>query len=190
VGLQVFLVTADGPVMQHPRHLRQAARALKHADRRVARRQKGSRRRKKAVAWRAGKQQQVQRQRRDDHHKAALLLVREYDTMYLEDVQVANMVRNRHLSKSIGDAGWAQLRTILASTAACAGKRVIAIPAHDTSQDGSGCGERVQKRRSVRTPVCPSCGRVLDRDANAAVNIPRAGRAPPARTWPAGAIVA
>jgi putative transposase len=177
VGLQVFLVTADGLVGDHPRHLREAEQALKQADRRVSRRQKGSRRRKKAVALRARKHQKVRRQRRDGHHQAALLLVREYDTIYLEDLQVRNLVRNRHLAKSIADASWAQFRTILASTAACAGTRVVAVPAHFTSQDGSGCGERVPKSLRVRTHVCPCCGLVLDRDENSALNILRAGQA-------------
>ncbi len=58
--------------------------------------------------------QKVRRQRRDFLHKTALVLVRNYDTIYLEDLRVANMVRNRHLSQSISDAGWYQFRTILA----------------------------------------------------------------------------
>jgi putative transposase len=83
-----------------------------------------------------------------------------------------------------------RFRAILASTPACAGKRVAAVPAHFTSQECSGGGDRAQKSRSVRTPVCPSCGLVLDRDANAAVNILRAGQAPQARTPSAEAYVA
>jgi putative transposase len=90
-------------------------------------------------------------------------------------VQVRNLVRNRHLATSIGDVGWAQWRTTLASTAAGVGKRVVAVPPADTGQGGSGCGERALKRLSVRTHVCPACELVLDRDANAAVNILRAG---------------
>jgi putative transposase len=98
-------------------------------------------------------------------------------TIYLEDLRVANLVRNRHLSKSISDAGWAQFRTILECKAAYAGKRVVAVPPAYTSQDCSGCGERVPKSLSVRTHVCPRCGLVLDRDANAALTILRAGQA-------------
>jgi len=112
-----------------------------------------------------------------NHHKTALDLLRRYDTIYLEDLRVANMVRNRHLAKSISDAGWAAFRTILEAKAACAGRRVIAIPAQYTSQDCSGCGERIPKSLSVRTHVCTSCGLVLDRDENAARNIQWAGQA-------------
>jgi putative transposase len=104
-------------------------------------------------------------------------LVRAHDTIYLEDVRVANLVRNRHLGKGIGDAGWAQFRTILECTAAYAGKRVVAVPPAHTSQECSGCGERVPKRLSVRPHVCPRCGLVLDRDANAAQHLVRAGQA-------------
>jgi putative transposase len=176
--------------VDNPRHLRKAERELKRADRRVSRRQKGSHRREKAVALRAKKQQRVKRQRQDHHHKTALLLARDYDCIFLDDVRVATLVRNRHLGKSISDAGWAQFRAILASTAACAGKRVDAVPPAYTSQDCSGCGERVRKSLSVRTHVCPSCGLMLDRDANAAVNILRAGQARQARTQSAGTYVA
>jgi putative transposase len=117
-------------------------------------------------------------------------LLRQFDTVYLEDVRVANMVRNRYLAKSISGAGWAQFRTILEGKAVYAGRRVIAIPPAYTSQDcsgvladGSRCLQRVAKSLSVRTHVCPSCGLVLDRDLNAALNIRRAGQARQARTW-------
>ena len=177
VGLKVFLITSDGEAVENPRHHRKAEKQLKKAQRRVSRRKKGSKRRKKAVAQLKRKHQKVQRQRRDFHHKTARTLVRQYDTIYLEDLRVANMVRNRHLSKSISDAGWAQFRTILEATAACAGRRVVAVPPAYTSQDCSGCGARVPKSLSVRTHVCTNCGRVLDRDENAAKNIQWAGQA-------------
>jgi putative transposase len=190
VGLTVFLITADGQIVENPRHYRTAERQLAKAQRRVSRRTKGSHRRRKAVALLKRTHQQVKQQRRDFHHKTVLALVRQYDTIYLADLQVANMVRNRHLAKSISDASWAQFRTILSFKAACAGRRVVAIPPAYTSQDCSGCGERAYKTLSVRTHVCPCCGLVLDRDENAARNILRAGQARQAPTWPTGASVA
>ena len=150
---------------------------LAKAPRRVSKRKKGSKRRGKAVAWLGKAHQTVQRQRADFHHKTALHLVRDYDTISLEDLRVANMVRNHHLAKSISDAGWARFRAILEAKAACAGHRVVAVPPASTSQDCSGCGERVPKSLSVRTHVCTSCGLLLDRDENAARNIQRAGQA-------------
>jgi putative transposase len=184
VGLKVFLVTADGDEVANPRHYRKAEKQLAKAQRRVSRRKKGSKRRRKAVAQLAKKHQQVRRQRTDFHHKTALSLLRAYDAIYLEDLRVANMVRNHYLAKSISDAGWAQFRTILEAKAAYAGRQVIAVPPKHTTQDcssvwpdGTICGERVYKTLSVRTHVCPSCGLVMDRDENAAKNIQWAGQA-------------
>ena len=177
VGLKVFLVTADGEIVENPRHYRKAEKQLQKAQRRVARRKKGSKRRRKAVALLKRNHQKVQRQRADFHHKTAFSLLRTYDTVYLEDLRVANMLRNHHLAKSISDAGWAAFRAILACKAAWAGKRVILVAPAYTSQDCSACGERVPKSLSVRTHICPSCGLVLDRDENAARNIQWAGQA-------------
>jgi putative transposase len=190
VGLKVFLIAADGEIVESPHHYRKAERQLARAQRRVSRRVKGSQRRSKAIALLKHTHQTVQRQRRDFHHKTALALIQRHDTIYLEDLRVANMVRNSHLAKSISDAGWAQFRTILEAKAVWAGRQVIAIPPQYTSQDCSGCGERVAKTLSIRTHVCPSCGLVLDRDENAALNILRAGQARQARTWPNTASVA
>jgi putative transposase len=177
VGLKVFLITADGLVIDNPRHHRHAEKKLAKAQRVVSRRQKGSKRRKQAVNRCARQYQTVKRQRADFHHKTARLLVQTYDTIYLEELQVSNLVRNRRLAKSISDAGWALFRTTLEYKAACAGKQVVAVPPLDTSQDCSGCGERVPKSLSVRTHVCPACGLVMDRDENAARNILWAGQA-------------
>jgi len=177
LGLKVFLVTAAGEAVENPRHYRKAEKALAKAQRRVSRRQKGSKRRRKAVQLLARKHQKVKRQRRDFHQKTALLLVRAYDTIYLEDLRVANMVQNPHLAKSISDAGWAQFRSILEGKAGYAGRQVVAVPPAYTSQECSGCGERVEKSLSIRTHVCPGCGLVLDRDENAARNIQWAGQA-------------
>jgi putative transposase len=177
VGLKVFLITANGEIVENPRHYRRAERHLAKCQRRVSRRIKGSHRRRKAVAVLAKAHQTVQRQRTDFHHKTALALLRANDTIYLEDLRVANMARNPHLAKSIHDAGWARFRAILEAKAACAGRRVVAVPPAYTSQECSRCGERVPKTLSIRTHICPSCGLVLDRDHNAALNIQWAGQA-------------
>jgi putative transposase len=190
VGLNVFLVTDEGEPVQNPRHYRKAERELKKAQRRVARRKKGSQRRKKAVQVLARRHQKVQRQRRDFHHKTACDLVRAYDVIYLEDLQVSNMSKRPEpkpdgsggylhngasakagLNKSIQDAGWYSFRQILTCTAEWAGKCVVAVPPAYTSQACSGCGEIVKKSLSIRTHVCTNCGLILDRDENAAKNI-------------------
>jgi putative transposase len=192
VGLKVFLITAEGDAVENPRHYRKAERELKKAQCRVSRRKKGSNRRKKAVKLLARKHQHARRQRTNFHHKTALLLVREYDTIYVEAIAPANLSRRpapvpdgnggygylhngakrkAGLNKSIQDAGWGRFLSILTCKAAWAGKRVEAVNPAYTSQDCSGCGERIQKSLSVRTHVCPACGLILDRDENAARNI-------------------
>ncbi len=177
VGLKSFLTTSDAVHVGNPQWLRKMEKRLRWHQKRVSRRKKGSKRRKKAVAELAKVHQTVRRQREDFQHKAAVTLVTQYDVIYVEDLQVANMVKNRHLSKSISDAGWAQFRSILTFKAACAGKSVVAVPPAYTSQDCSRCHQRVQKSLSVRTHVCPYCGLVMDRDENGAVNVKWAGQA-------------
>lgn len=91
--------------------------------------------------------------------------------MVIEDLQVANMVKNHLLAFAIHDASWGIFRNYLESKAESAGRQVLAVRPHYTSQQCSQCGASVQKSLSVRTHVCPSCGYVADRDENAARNI-------------------
>ncbi|HEX6778277.1 MAG TPA: transposase [Ktedonobacterales bacterium] len=177
VGLESFLTLANGEQVANPRPYRKAEKTLKRAQRRVSRRKRGSHRRRNAVKLLAKKHLKVRRQRLDQHHKTALSLVQHYDTVYYEDVQVANLVQNHHLAKSIADAGWRQFCTLLAFKAENAGKRAIAVAPAYTSQLCSGCGVVVAKGLSVRWHACPECGTSLHRDHNAALNILRAGQA-------------
>ena len=176
LGIEAFATLSDGTRIFHPGWYRQAERALKKAQRRLSRRKKGSNRRRKAVTLLAKAHQKVARQRRDFHHKTALALVRENDSIYHEDLQVRNMVKNHHLAKSIQDAGWSQFVSILTYKAACAGRQVIAVNPAFTSQTCSGCGVLVSKGLSVRWHSCPDCGTSLHRDHNAAKNIERLGQ--------------
>jgi putative transposase len=177
LGIESFATRSDGTRIFNPGWYRKAERALKTAQRRVSRRKRGSNRRRKAVVLLAKAHQKVRRQRQDFHHKTALTLVHENDMIYHEDLQTANMVKNHHLAKSIQDAGWSAFLSILTYKAACAGRRVVAVPPVYTSQRCSGCGEMVQKGLSVRWHRCPECGTSLHRDHNAARNIERAGQA-------------
>jgi putative transposase len=177
LGLEAFATLADGTRIFHPGWYRRAERRLKTAQRRVSRRKKGSHRRRKAVNDLAKAHLKVKRQRTDFHHKVALRLVRENDTISHEDLQTANLLKNHHLAKSISDAGWSQFLSILSHKAACAGRRVVAVPPAYTSQTCSGCGVIVHKGLSVRWHTCSDCGTSLHRDHNAAKNIQRAGLA-------------
>jgi putative transposase len=197
LGLESFATLADGTQVANPRIFRVAERHLRRAQRRVSRRTRGSHRRRKAVHLLARAHQRVRRARADFHHKTALALVRQYDTLYHEDLQTANMLRNHHLAKSIADAGWSGFLRTLSCKAADAGKTVVAVPPAYTSQACSGCGVLVYKGLSIRWHLCPDCGTSLHRDHNAAKNILRVGterrglgQSPQARTWPVGASVA
>lgn len=176
LGLESFATLSDGTMVHTPACYRKAERRLKTAQRRVSRRKKGSNRRKKAVRLLTKAHQTVKRQRQDFHHKAALALIRQYDTIYHEDLQVANLLKNHHLAKSIADAGWSLFVSILSFKAACAGRSVVAVNPAYTSQTCSGCGIAVKKGLSVRWHRCPECGTSLHRDHNAAKNIERLGQ--------------
>jgi putative transposase len=177
LGIEAFATLSNGTRIFNPGWYRKAERALKTAQRRVSRRKKESSRRRKAVILLAKAHQQVKRQRQDFHHKTALALVRANDTIYHEDLQTANMLKNHHLAKSISDAGWAAFLAILSYKAAWAGRRVVAVTPAFTSQICSDCGVLVHKGLSVRWHRCPDCGTSLHRDQNAAKNIERAGQA-------------
>src|SRR5690242_815089 len=88
LGLESFLTLANGEQVANPQHSRKAEKALAKAQRRVSRRKRGSKRRRKAVVLLRKKYQKVARQRRDFHHKTALSLLKQYDAIYYEDLQV------------------------------------------------------------------------------------------------------
>jgi putative transposase len=120
----------------------------------------------------------VSRQREDHARKLAGTLIASCDAIAYEALQMRNMVKNHHLAKFISDASWARFLWWVEHYARLHGIMAIAVPPHWTTQDcsgvlpdGSPCSERVRKSLSVRTHVYPSCGLVLDRDHNAALNV-------------------
>jgi putative transposase len=177
VGIENLATLSTGETVENPRHLAKAEARLKTAQRKVSRRKRASRRRRKAVRLLAKQHQKVARQRADAQQKAALGLVREFDQIAFEDLNVSGLLKNHHLAKAISDVGWNQFIAITTNKAESAGRRVVMVPAQYTSQDCSGCGARVRKTLAVREHRCIACGLVLSRDHNAAININgRAGR--------------
>ena len=97
------------------------------------------------------------------------------DFLAYEDLKIRNLVRNRRLSKAISDASWGTFLRWVNYYGTVYEVPVIAVPPQSTTQDCSACGTRVKKSLSVRTHMCPTCGIVLGRDENAALNILHAG---------------
>jgi putative transposase len=171
VGLEKFATLSDGSAIENPRYLRKTEKRLKHAQRALSRKQKGSRNREKTRLKVAKLHTKVRNQRKDFLHKESRRLVNVYKMIAVEDLTVKNMVENHHLAKSISDAGWSEFLAMLCYKAEEAGSRVVKVNPSGTSQECSRCGTTVVKDLSVRVHRCPHCGLVLDRDVNAARNI-------------------
>ncbi len=171
MGLKSFYTDSEGQQVPNPRFLRKAEKKLKRLHRRVSVKVKRSKNRKKAIKRLARGYLKVSRQRQDFAAKAARALIMSSDMVAFEDLQIAHLVKNHKLAKSISDAAWRQFLGWLRYYGSIASVPVLAVSPRFTTQDCSGCGERVKKSLSVRTHVCPSCGLVLDRDQNAALNI-------------------
>lgn len=170
VGLNHFYTDSDGQTVENPRFLRKSEKALKRLQRQVSRKKKGSNNRRKAINRLGRKHLKVQRQRKDFASKLARCVVSSNDVVVFEDLRVRNLLKNHKLAKSISDASWRQFFEWLEYYGKVFGKIVIGIAPEYTSQECFACGERVKKTLSQRTHVC-SCGCVLDRDHNAALNI-------------------
>src|SRR3989441_2576231 len=171
VGLKAYYTDSEGNTKENPRHYRKAEKRLKTLHRRLSRKKKGSNRRKEARRKLAKGDLKVQRQREDFARKQANALVTSTDLMAYEHLQIQNMVKNRHLAKSIQDAGWGTFLEWVKYYGEMHGIPIIAVAPQWTSADCSACGTVVKKSLSVRTHICPGCGVVLDRDHNAALNI-------------------
>ncbi len=174
VGLIDFFVTSDNERVKAPKHLRKAKRKLRKIQKRVSRRKKGSNRRKKAIDKLGKQHKKVADTRKDFHFKTANQLLKKYDVVVVEKLNIKGLARTR-LAKSIHDAGWGQFIFILTNKAENAGLSVIPVKPHGTSQECSNCGHKVKKPLSQRMHNCPVCHTSLCRDHNAAINIRNRG---------------
>nr|WP_317110674.1 transposase [Chroococcidiopsis sp. SAG 2025] len=171
VGLTHFYTDSFGQTIENPRHLRYGEKSLKRLQRRMSKTKKGSKNRAKFRNKLARKHLKVSRQRKDFAVKLARCVIQSNDLVAYEDLKVRNMVKNRHLAKSINDAAWTTFRTWLEYFGKVFGVVTVAVPPHFTSQNCSNCGEVVKKSLSVRTHICNNCGHIQDRDWNAARNV-------------------
>ncbi|MHC5609457.1 MAG: RNA-guided endonuclease InsQ/TnpB family protein [Nostoc sp.] len=170
VGIESFYTDSNGHQERSPKFLRKAEKSVKHAQRRIYKKKKGSSGRKKARSIFARKHLRISRQRIEHALKLARRVVKSNDLIAYENLQVRNLLRNHCLAKSIADASWYLFRQWIEYFAGKFGKLAVAVAPHYTSQKCSSCGVIVKKSLSTRTHVC-SCGCKLHRDENAAINI-------------------
>jgi putative transposase len=175
VGIKKFAVLSNGEEIENPKFLRKEEKKLKKAQRRLSKRKKGSKNWYKQLNKLQKIHTKVANQRLDFLHKLSYRISHTYGIVCVENLNIKNMVKNRHLAKSIHDAGWGMFRDFLSYKCERNGGMLIKVKPHYTTQDCSKCGERVKKSLSIRTHVCTKCGAVIDRDHNAAINIEKAG---------------
>jgi putative transposase len=171
IGIENFLTDHTGKTVKNPKHLRKTEKKLRKAQRQLAKKKKGSNRRKIAKKKVVKLHTKIKNQRRDHAHKLSRKLVNKNDYIFYEDLNIAGMVKNHHLAKSISDAGWAMFFSMLDYKAAGADKTAMNINPNGTSQECSGCHKKVPKGLSQRWHRCIYCGLKLHRDENAARNI-------------------
>jgi putative transposase len=173
LGLKTFAVLSDGTEFENPKHLRNSLERLKVLSRRVSRKVKGSNNRKKAVKNLAILHEKITNQRKDFLHKVTDAITKRYDTLCIEDLTPANMVKNHCLALSISDAGWGMFGTFLKYKSEWRGDNVLEIDRFDpSSKMHNKCGH-INKELTLkdREWVCPKCGELVLRDKNAAKNI-------------------
>ena len=180
LGVKTLATLSDGTVIKNPRYLRKSERKLKKAQQALSGKTKGSNRRAKAKAKVARIHAHVANRRSDAMHKLTTRLTRKYSDISIEDLHVAGMVKNHHLAKSIMDAAFGEFRRQLEYKTARSGARLHVVDRwYRSSKTCSQCGSvKAKLSLSERTYRCDSCGLVLDRDLNAAINIMVAGSAP------------
>jgi putative transposase len=177
-GITSLLTLSTGEKITNPRHEQVDRERLAKAQRRLAKKEKGSSNRAKARLKVARVHARIADRRRDSLHKLSTRIIRENQTVVIEDLAVRNMIRNHTLARAISDAAWSELRRQLEYKAEWYGRTVIAIDRfYPSSKTCSACG-RISSHMplNVRTWGCP-CGAIHDRDVNAAINILAAGLA-------------
>jgi putative transposase len=176
LGLKTFASCSNGEKIDSPDYSL-LYRKLKRCQRRLAKRERGSKRRERMRVKVAKLNAQIRDKRKDFLHKLSTKVVDENQVIALEDLNVGGMLKNRKLSRAISQAGWHEFRS-LCEGKACKHNRDFRVIGRwePTSQVCSECGYRWGKLDlSVRTIVCVNCGVEHDRDDNASVNIEQAG---------------
>ncbi|MBW5485482.1 IS200/IS605 family element transposase accessory protein TnpB [Streptomyces bambusae] len=179
VGLDHLLTLSTGEKIANPRHERRDRARLALAQRRLAKKAKGGGANRTKARHKVAKiHARIADRRRDHLHKLTTRLVRENQTLVIEDLTVRNMVKNHALARAISDAAWAEFRSMLEYKAQWYGRDIVAVDRFfPSSRLCSNCGTLARSMPlHVRTWTC-DCGTIHDRDVNAAKNLLAAGLA-------------
>lgn len=176
VGIKDFAVLSNGQVFENPRHLEKAEKRLKALQRRYSKKQKGSKRQEKARLAVAKAYEKVKNCRTDYIHKVTSKIIRENQTVIIEDLNVEGMMKNHNLAKHIASVSWYEFFRQLQYKAEWNGVNLIRIGRFEPSSKMCLCGViNKDLKLSQREWDCPDCGRHNDRDLLAAINIKRFG---------------
>jgi putative transposase len=178
MGLKDLLITSDGETFKNNRYIKRYERKLAKAQLHLSRKKKGSKGFENQRLKVAKLHEKIANSRADYLHKCSISLVRRYDTICIEDLNVKGMERNHRLAKSVTDASWGAFVSMLTYKAEWNGKKVVKIDRFfPSSQTCNVCGyiNKQTKDLSVREWECPVCHTHHNRDVNAAINILRFG---------------
>ena len=174
VGIKEFYSDSNGNAVPNPKYLEKSMRKLIREQRKLSRKQKGSNNRNKQRIKVALVHEKITNQRNDFLQKQSTMLVRENQTICIEDLNVKSMIRNHKLAQHIASASCSKFFDMLSYKAAWYGNDIIKVPTkYPSSQTCSCCGYKnpLVKNLAVRVWECPKCHTVHNRDTNASINI-------------------
>ncbi len=174
VGLKEFYTDSDGNIVHNPKYLENCTRKLIREQRRLARKKIGSNNREKQRLKVASIFEKVKNQRNDFLQKQTTMIVRENQTICIEDLLIKGLLRNHHLARSISSVAWRKFSNMLEYKAKWYGRTLIKVPqTYPSSQICCNCGYKNPKVKKlhVRKWECPECHTIQDRDLNASINI-------------------